>query len=72
MFKPGGDHGNPDLVVHVFVDHGAEDEINIGVRRLTNDGGCLIDLVQAEVRAAGNVKQDPARAIDADIEQMAG
>jgi len=39
-----GDHGEPDLVAHVGVDHGAEDQVHVGVRGFFDDGRSGIDL----------------------------
>jgi len=71
LLEPSGDHRDADLVAHVLVDHRAEDQVDIRVRRLLDDGGGLVDLEQAHARSASHVEQDAARAVDGDVEQAA-
>ena len=59
------------LILHVRVDHGAEDDVGIGVGGAADDLRRLVDLVQAQVGAAGDVEQDALGALDAHVEQCA-
>ena len=63
VVKAGGDHGDPDLVAERVVDDGAEDDVRVRVGGALDDLGRLVDLEQAEVVAAGDVEQDPGRAL---------
>src|SRR5579875_2018917 len=63
--EAGGDDRELHLVLHARVDHRAEDDIRLGVRR-------LVDLVQGQVGAAGDVEPHAARALHGDVEQRAG
>jgi cell division protein FtsZ len=65
----GGDHGHPHLVAERVVDHGAEDDVGLGVRRLRHQVGRLVDLEQAEVGPAGHREQHPVGAVDGRREQ---
>ena len=48
--EPGGDHRDPDLVAHLVVDDGAEDDVGVGVGDAVDDLGRLVDLEQARGR----------------------
>ena len=72
VIEAGGDHGHPDLVAQRVVDHGAEDDVGVGVGGALDDLGRLVDLEQAEVVAAGDVEQDAGRALDRLLEQRRG
>src|SRR3954453_5653487 len=52
--EAGGDDGHPDLVAHLLVDVGAEDDVGVGVGGLADHLGGLGDLDQREVGAARN------------------
>ena len=67
--EAGGDHGDAHLVAHRVVDHGAEDDVRVHVGCARHDLGRLVDLEQADVGAAGDVEQDPGRALDRRLEQ---
>jgi hypothetical protein len=54
VVEAGRDHGHPDLLGHVLVDAGAEDDVGVGVSGLADDLGGLGGLDQGEVGAAGN------------------
>jgi hypothetical protein len=47
--EPGRDDGDPDLVAERVVDDRAEDDVGLGVGRLLDQPGRLVDLEQAEV-----------------------
>ena len=66
--KTGGDDANLDLVDHVFVDGGAKNNVGVGVGRVADDGGGLVDLGHGHVHAAGNVKENAAGALDGDLQ----
>src|SRR4051794_13464095 len=65
----GGHDGDPDLVVDLLVDHGAEDDVGVRVRGLRHRLGGLVDLPQGEVPAAGDREQDRAGALQRGLEQ---
>src|SRR4051794_17560343 len=52
VVEAGGDHRHADLVAHVLVDDGAEDDVRRRVGRALDDLGRLVDLEQADVAAA--------------------
>ncbi len=52
------DHGDADLVGQVRIDDRAEDDLGVLVRGLLDQRRRLADLVQREVRAAGDVDED--------------
>ena len=70
--EAGGDDRDPDLVAHLVVDDGAEDDVGVGVGHAVDDLGRLVDLEQAEVAATGDGEQDAAGALDGGLEQRAG
>ena len=70
--EAGGDDRDPDLVAHLVVDDGAEDDVGVGVGDTVDDLGRLVDLEQAEVAATGDGEQDAAGALDRRLEQRAG
>ena len=69
LLEAGGDDRDTHLVAHILVDLGAENEVDIGVCALADDLGGLVDFLEAEAAAAGNVKEDTACAVDGDIKQ---
>ena len=69
LVEAGGDDGDTHLVAHVFVNDRAKDDVGIGVGRLADDLGRLVDLVEAQRRAAGDVEQDALGAVNGDVEQ---
>src|SRR5215208_4367866 len=58
VVEPGGDDGHADLVAERLVDDRAEDDVRVGVSGALDDLGRLVDLEQADVRAARDVQQD--------------
>src|SRR5579875_445620 len=69
--EAGCDHRDPDHVAEAVVDDAPEDDVGVGVGGLMDDGGRLVDLEQGEVRAAGDVEQDPPGPLDRGLEQRA-
>ena len=70
--EAGGDDGDADLVAHALVDHGAEDDVGVLVRLFLDQRRGVVDLVQREIGAAGDVDQHAARAADATCPRAAG
>src|SRR5919108_2970237 len=70
--EAGGDDGDLHLVTHPVVDDRAEDDVRLRIGRLLDPLRRLVHLEQAEVRAAGHVEEDAARAGDVDLQQRAG
>jgi hypothetical protein len=54
--EAGRNHRDADLLVHGRVDHGAEDDVRVGVCGLNAEAGGLVHLEEAEVLAAGDVE----------------
>ncbi len=69
--ETGRDDGNADLIAHVLVDYGAEDQIHVSMRGFLDDGRRLIDLEQAHVRPACHIEQNAARSINGHVQQIA-
>src|SRR5919106_648932 len=69
--EAGGDHGHPHAVPHTVVDDSPEDDVRALVGGALDDLGRLVDLEQAEVASAGDVEEDPGRALDRLLEQRA-
>ena len=69
MLKAGGDNRDANLIVHGLVHHSAEDEVDIRMSRFANDAGRLIDLIQAQVVAAGHIEQDAPCAVNGHVKQ---
>ena len=55
--KPGGDHCHPEFVSHRGLDDGAKNDIGVIVRRLPHDRHGVVDFVQRDIEAAGQVHQ---------------
>ena len=66
------DHRHAHLVTHRLVDHGAEDHVRVRVGVARHDLGRLVDLEEAEARAAGDVEQDAGSAVERRLEQRRG
>src|SRR5205823_3422324 len=62
--ETGRDDGDADLVLHGGVDDRAEDEVDVWIGHVADDLGRLVDLEQAEVWTARDVKQHTACAVD--------
>ena len=70
--EAGRDHGDPHLVTQGVVDDGAEDDVGVGVRRVGDQRGGLVDLEQPEVRAARDRQQHAVGALHRGLQQRAG
>src|SRR5450759_799164 len=70
--KAGGNHRNAHFVAHVGVDHGAKDQVDVWVSSFLEDGSSLVDLEEGHGGATGHVEEDTARAVDGDVEKLAG
>ncbi len=55
--ESGGDDRHANLVHHRIVDDRAEDDVRVGRRSGRDDLGCLVDLEQSQVAAAGDREQ---------------
>src|SRR5215207_5468060 len=65
----GGHDRDPHLVVDLVVDHGAEDDVRVRVRRLGHRLRGLVDLPEREVAAAGDREQNRARPLQRGLQQ---
>ena len=70
MTETGGDDGHLDRARLVPIDHGAEDDVRVGVGGFLNDVRRLGDLVQGHVLSARDVDQDALRAVDRRVFQQ--
>src|SRR3990172_5989869 len=70
--EAGRDGGDAHVVAHRGVDHCAEDHVRVRVRCARDDLGGLVDLEQAELRASGDVQEDPGGAVERRLEQRRG
>jgi hypothetical protein len=66
------DHRDANLVAKAVVDDGAEDDVGVGVCRLGDELGRLVDLEQAEVGPTGDREQDAVRTVDGRLQQRTG
>src|SRR6476659_6742099 len=67
--ESGGDDRDAHLVAHRLVDHRAEDDVRVLVGGARHDLGRLVDLEQSDVGTAGDVDENPGRALDRRLEQ---
>ena len=67
--EAGGDDGHADFVTERVVDDGTEDDVRVLVGVIGDEGGSLVDLVEAEVRATGDREQDALGAVHGGLEQ---
>src|SRR3989442_10090470 len=73
LAEAGGNDRHADLVLEAVVDDRAEDDVGVLVGRLLDDARRLLDLVQRQVGAAGEVDQDALGALDGGVvEQRTG
>src|SRR5437660_6697819 len=70
--ETGGDHGDLDLARHLLVDDRAEDDVGVLVGGAAHDLGGLVDFVERQVGAAGDIEEDDAGTVDRGFEQGAG
>ncbi len=55
------------VVAHVRVGDDAEDDVGLLVGGLLDEARRLVDLLEPDVGARGEVDEDPTRAVDADV-----
>src|SRR5699024_10123026 len=72
LLEPGGNDGNPDLVLQGIVEGRAEDDERVGVGGLLHQVGGGLHLLQADVHGAGDVDQHALGAVDRGLQQRAG
>src|SRR2546423_1882279 len=70
LVEARGDDRYLHLVAQRLVNHRAEDDVGVVVRRLAYDGAGLVDLVQGQVRAARDVDEYALRALDGRLFQQ--
>src|ERR1700737_2996679 len=70
--ETGGDYGDLDFALHGVVANDAEDDVGARVGRRADDLGRLLDLLQGDVLAGGDVEEDALGAVDRRLEQRAG
>src|SRR6267378_804469 len=70
--ETGGDHGDLDLALHGVVADDAEDDVGARVGCRADDLGRLLNLLQGDVLAGGDVEKDALGAVDRRLEQRAG
>ncbi len=69
-FKAGRDDRDANLIAHIRIDDRAEDQVDIRMRGLANDGRGLVDFEESHVRAAGDIEEHAARTVNGDVEQL--
>ena len=69
---PTGDDGDTDLVVHSFVEGGAEDGEGVWMDGLLHQRGGLLHFLQTDVHRAGDVDKDALGPLDRSLQQGAG
>ena len=72
LFETGGNNSDAHLVAHGFVDTRAENDVCVGIRRFHNQVGCLIDIHDGDIFAAGHVDQHSACAVNVRLKQRRG
>ncbi len=68
--QAGGDDGDLDLVLHVRVQHGADDHGRVLAGEGVDGAADLVELGHGEVRAGGDVDQDAVGARQVDVVQQ--
>src|SRR5262249_23936037 len=66
------DHRDLDLTIKSVVLNGPEDNVRLRVSCLADDVGRLVDLVERQVEATGDVEQHAASPGDIDVQQGGG
>src|SRR4051812_42684126 len=64
-----GHDRHPHLVLELLVDHGAEDDVRVGMCGLLDLPGGLVDLPQRQVAPTGDRQQDRLRALQRRLQQ---
>ena len=64
-----GHDGDPHLLLELLVDHGAEDDVRLGVRGVGDGLRRLVDLPQRQVAPARDRQQDRLRALERRLQQ---
>ena len=64
-FKAGGNHGDVDLALEFFVDHGAHNDVGIGIHHVVNHLGGGGHVLEGHVLAAADVDHAAFGAVDA-------
>src|SRR5690554_2012101 len=73
LLKPGGNHRDLNLIAHIFADDVAEDNMGIFVGDILDKACRLVDFLERDIVAAGDIDQDAGRALDRNIfEQRRG
>ena len=67
--EAGRDEGHPHLAFERRFVHGAEDDLGVVPRRLLDHAGDARHLVDRQVVPAGDVQENPLRAMDRDVVQ---
>src|SRR5690606_33655772 len=67
--EAGGDHGHAHVVLHVRVQHGADDDGGVLAGEVLHRAADLVELGHGEVRAGGDVDQDAVGAGQVDVVQ---
>src|SRR5512141_871875 len=62
--EAGGNDRDLDLVLHLLVEHGAEDDVGVLVGGALDDGGSLVDFGELERTRTGDVDENAASAVD--------
>ncbi len=71
--QPGGDHGHPDLVAHLRIDHGAHHHGGLVGGELLDDIADFLEFADRQVHARRDIDQNALRARQIDIlEQRRG
>src|SRR5438067_5459041 len=69
LLDRGRDDRDLDLATHPFVDHRAEDDVRLRVRRRVDDLRSLVHFEEGQIGAAGDGEEDAARTIDRLLEE---
>src|SRR5687767_8315948 len=67
--EAGRDHRDPDLAGEPFVDRRSEDDVRVVAGTAPHDLRGLVDLEERQVVAAGDRKEDPARADELRVDE---
>ena len=71
--EAGCDHGDLDLPRQTRIDHCAEDDVGVFMRRFLNHARRLVDFHQRQIRSAGDVDDDTTCTVDRPVfEQRTG